>query len=294
MAETKSAFRRRVGRLMNILHSAVTSGTGDFDTVVALTLTDFYPSDDALNSAAIYDVAGAEWRVVTDWLASTGTATVNRNFTATQASGRSIDVFEQFNPDQLDDALRMALDEAYPYIATRVVDTSLTGITGQYEYTIPATIRDLNRMLGGRVQVEADTSISTFPYWNINHWEVRESGGASKTLLLQEIAGFVGRTIRLIGLGVPTFPSTDVTSVDLESDTLQLLAYKAAEILYRSGARSPGRDAEFSEMLSKKYGQMFEDKKDVWGVPLKPTSLQPSDNYPALDAPLSYYHTPTA
>lgn len=289
MAETKGAFRRRLGRLLAVLRTATTSGTGDTDTFIAISLTDHFPSDNSLNGASVYDVTGSEWRRVSSWLASTGTGDVNRAFTASQASGRSIEVYEQFTPDDLDDALRIALDEAYPYVATRVVDTSLTVTASQHEYTVPATIRDLERMYGGRVQWQVRESVATFPYADFEHWDVRTSG-ETQTLILPSIEGRIGRTIRLIGWGIPSFPSTDATSIALESDVLQLLAYKAAAVAWRTGMRTPGRDAEFAQGMIEFYEKKFDEMKDTWGVPMVPSGLESPEGYPFIDAPLAYNH----
>jgi hypothetical protein len=285
MAETKAAFRRRLARLIRILRTGTTSGTGDFDTVVCLPLIDHYPVDDALTGSSLYDVTGSEWRRVSDWVASTGTATVQRAFTATQASGRAIEIYEQFSPDDLDDALRMALDEVYPYIATEVVDQTLTVIADQHDYNMPAAIRDVERMLGGKVEWEHDEPHSL--YAEFQGWTYRTSSG-SRTIMLPNIAGTVGRNIRVTGLGVLTFPSTDATSISLDSDTLQLLAYKAAEIVWRTGPGLTGRDAEFADAQSKRFAELYEMKKDAWGVIVRPSKLRGPADVAIIDAPLAY------
>ena len=290
MAETKAAFRRRLGRLLHILRTATTSGTGTTTSFIAVSLTDFYPSDDTLNGAAVYDVTGAEWRTVTDWVGASGTGTVNRAYTASQASGRAIEVYEQFTPTDLDDAMQQAFAEVYPYIVGRLVDTSITVSASTYSYTIPSTIRDLERMRGGRVQWEVNTAVSTEPYGDIEHWEVRESG-STKTLQLFDISGKVGKTIRLIGWGTLTYPSTDATSIDLEDDTLQLLAYKCAEIAWRTGPSLTGRDAEFAQKMSAYYHALYEAQKDSWGVKMAPTPMESPDGTRLADAPLAYYHS---
>lgn len=290
MAETKAAFRRRVGRILQILRTGTTSGTGTTTTFIAIALTDYYPADDSLNGASVYDVAASEWRRVTDWVASTGTGTVNRAYTNSQASARSIEVYEQFTPQDVDDAILMAMTESYPYVATRVVNESLVGIANQYEYTVPSTIRDLERTRGGRVQWQINTATTTFPYADAEHWDVRTSGSA-QTLTLPDANAMTGRTIRLIGWGVPSFPATDATSIDLEEDVLQLLAFKVAEIAWRTGPRLTGRDAEFAQAMSSYYGQKFDEHKDTWGVKMVPGKLQPPEDFPYVDSPLAYFHS---
>jgi hypothetical protein len=289
MSETKAAFRRRLARLLVILHTGTTSEAGTTLSVVCLPLIDHYSEDDSMNGSSIYDVTGTEWRRVSSWLASSGTAAVNRAFTASQASGRAIEVYEQFTPDELDDALRMALDEAYPYVAEEIVDTSLTGIASQYEYTVPNTIRDLSRMRGGKVQYEIDTAVTTFPYADIDYWDVRPASG-SQTLVLPNAGFYVGRTLRLTGWGAPTYPATDATLLPLPADNLTLLAFKAAQIAWRSGPGLSGRDEEFARAMSSHYEKLFEANKDLWGVKMVPSPMAPVGTFPYGELPLAYIH----
>ena len=198
MSETKAAFRRRLGRLLHVMRTATTSATGTTTSFTAISLTDVYGANNSLNGVSAYDTAASEWRRVTVWLGTTGVATVNRAYTNSQANGRSLEIYEQFTPDDLDDALRMALVEAYEYLPSPTVDTSLTVVANQYEYTVPTTVRDLERSRGGRVQWQQNTAVSTFPYVDYDHWEIRLSG-VTKTLIIPYISGSVGRIIRLIG-----------------------------------------------------------------------------------------------
>lgn len=289
MAETKAAFRRRLGRLLRILNTGTTTSDGTTLSFVALTLTDFFPSDDNLKGAFVYDVTGAEWRVVREWVGDTGTAVVNRAYTAPQLTGRALEVYSQFSPQELDESLQQALVEAYPYITTRVMDTSLTVIANQYNYAVPSTIRDLERMRGGRVQWQQNTAIATFPYADFEHWEVLESG-STKTLVIPGISGKTNRTIRLIGWGIQSYPATDAVSIDLEDDSLQLLAYKAAEIIWRAGPNLSGKDAQFAAGMSGIYRALFDANKDSWGVKMVPTRMEGPDGYPFIDAPMAYNH----
>lgn len=295
MAETKAAFRRRVGRLLHTYHTGTTTaGTASTTVGFVLPWVDIFPGDDVIVGQFVYDTAAFESRRVSAWNSTTGRYTVSRAFTNSQDSGRTIEIFEQFSPQDIDDALQQALDEVYPYIVSRVVDTSLTVIAEQYEYTVPTTIRDLERLRGGRVQWQVNSGVSTFPYDDFEHWEVRESGGASKTLLLHNIAGRVGRTIRLIGWGNLTFPATDTTSIDLEPDTLQLLAFKVAEICWRTGPSLTGRDADVADRNSARWAALYMANRDSWGVRMAPTTLESPLGAPYVEPPLAYYHADPA
>jgi hypothetical protein len=42
--------------------------------------------------------------------------------------------------------------------------------------------------------------------------------------------------------------------------------------------------------MSKAFKQMFDDKKDMWGVKLIPGRMQSPSDYPFMEYPLAYNH----
>lgn len=291
MAESKGAFRRRLGRLLRVLTVGETSSAGSTTVAIAIGLTDKFGSDDTLNGSALYDVLGQEWRVVTDWLASNGTATVNRAYSTTQASGRDIEVYEQFSPDDLDDALKMALDEAYAYIVLDIIDESNEIEANTYEYPIPSSMRDFTRTAGAKVSYSTNPDVETWPRTYLSDWTVR-TDGETYTLVLPTIAGLIGKTLRLEAKGVPTFPATDTARLSFRSDTLQLLAFKAAEIVWRTGPSLSGRDADFAANQEMKWGSEFDKHRDEWGTMLEPTRFINNIDYPDIRYPMMYNYRP--
>lgn len=268
MAETKAAFRRRIGNMLGILTAttATSNGAADFTTVVSTNLLDNFPNDEDATGAVIYRVLDATWRRIASWTAgNTATATMSRAFaTPLVASAEAIELYTNFTPDVIDNALKLALTECYPYIAAEVVDTSLSIVANQFEYTIPTTIRDLNQTNGATVEFQINTSITTFPYQRLSNWKVRTAAGAH-TLVLPIPLPPIGRTLRLCGLGILSYPATDTTSIPLLEDNLQLVAYKTAEILYRqTNAASP--DDTFNQTQAAMYNKLFEDFKDRFGT----------------------------
>lgn len=279
MAETLGAFRRRVGRMIRILTTATTT-SGGAATFVAETLLDHFPNDNDLNGLFVYDVDAENWRLVIDWIASTFTGTVNRNFDDA-ISAEAIEIYRSFDPDEIDDAITDALVEVYSYIATIVVDTSLSGVANQHEYTIPSSIRDLERMRGGIVEYEMVTTQTTYPYQKILGWTTRDvrTVSGNNTLLIppqEEVPD--GRTIRLIGLGEISLPANDAASFALENDQLRLLAWKVAEILYRDYApQFSGKEQKFAAARAGIYSQLFEVNKDRMAAILIPENIKAAD-----------------
>ena len=296
MAETKAAFRRRVGRMLRILVTA-TATSGGGSSFVAASLLDHFPTDDDMVDAAIYSATQSTWRRCSAWVASTFTGTVNRTFPIAIGTD-ALEVYNTFNPDELDAALQDALTEAYPYLATQVVNTSLIGVVSQYEYTIPSTITDLNRMLGGKVEAEVDTAVSTYPYQEVRGWTTRDTrmGNASgaHTLIIPpaEMPG-VGNTIRLTGLGVLPYPSTDATSIPLSEEALRLLAYKVCEVIWRDYApQATGRDRDYASSQAQKYAAQYDRYKDMFGIWLEPTAMQNMNLTSGLDLALARFAEP--
>ena len=289
MAESRGAFRRRLGRLLNVMTAATTNGAGSTTSFTATPLSDVYTADDTMNGAALYDVTGAEWRVVNSWNSTSGVGTVSRAFTSSIATDRAVEVYEQFTPRQLDDALRMALDEAYAYISIEIIDESNVVLADTYEYTIPDSIRDFSRMAGGKVTVSLNETINTWPRIELEDWETR-TDGETVTLVLPSISGIIGKTLRLHAKGAPSFPASDASLIPLRSDTLQLLAFKAAEAAWRTGPGLSGRDAEFAANQEAKWAAKFDEKRDEWGIQLNPTQWKWNTDTPLREYPLAYFH----
>ncbi len=290
MAETKAVFRRRVGRLIRIVTQATASG-GSADTFVAESLLDHFPADDDLTGMFVYDVGESNWRRVSDWAASTFTGTVNRDFDNNIANDDLLEIYSTFSPDEIDDALGDALEEVYPYIAETVIDTSLSGSTSVYEHTIPATIRDLSRMYGGSAAYQIDTNQATYPYQSLIGWTVRDdrSGGGSYTLVVppgEQVPA--DRTIRLVGMAPVSNPSTDASSITLESDTLRLLSWKVAEILWRDYApQADGRDLAHANQRAQTYAGLYDSAKDRMGQVLDPTNIRDNNFGTFIDLALA-------
>ena len=215
----------------------------------------------------VYPTAStSEWRRITDYNTSTFTATVNRAYSGTVDSADEVDIFASFNPDQLKRALNAARDEAYPYIAQKIVDESLTTGSGvdRFTYTIPSTIRDLNPLSGGKVSVEWNETYTSYPYMPITKWDVRENGETRTLQIMQDIP--ISRTLRLEGIGLLTELSDEDDTVPLFGDSLRLYLYKAAEIMWRSAPSLGNTDRAFYEAQEARFRGLFDAHKDQYGV----------------------------
>jgi len=257
MAESAAVFRLRIGRLTNSAQTFTTSSAGDAGgvTLVSTALLDHFIGNDMGVGRYFYHTTADEWRRATDFDLSTSKVTVSRTFTTDPvANSVAFEMYRNFNPDEIDNAVTAALEESYPYIATKVVDETLTGVADTYTYTIPSNILELNRLMGAKVSFVINTGTASYPYRRVNRWIVRGT-----TLQIFELIP-AGRTIRLEGTDVALLSEiNDVT-------TLRLLAYKTAEILYRAAAQPTNEDHVFAAAQAEKFETLFDAKKDVWGI----------------------------
>ena len=289
MSETRAAFRLRVARLIGAVDELTTSSAGaaDGSTLVIDELLDDYPSD--TGSVYVWDDTQAEMRRVVEYEPVEGLLAVNRPFSAQVANSTTVYLFKRFRPSAYDTALRSALQDAYPYIASQVVNTSLTTAASTYEYTIPAAIEELERMLGGKVELQADPDVSTYPYQELVQWTTRrdDTAGTYK-LIIHPDELIVGRTLRLTGLAPITFPATDATAIALPSQALNLLAYLTAAHLYVASRGAPHGDVNHAVQQESYFRGMFEQRKDIDGIVLDPTAIQSNDGL-GYNPPLAYH-----
>lgn len=292
MSEAKAAFRLRIGRLLRIVTEVTTSADGEVggSQVVAIELTDHFLSSGDLEGQRIWVASdGGEARRIAVYEPTSGETKLTRPFSTNPiVASTDIIVYMDFTPDDIDRALEQALSEVYPYLAQVLVDESLTTIAGQHEYTIPATILDLEPMLGGRVLVEDNTGVSTWPYAAVPNWSTRRTvatAGSTYTLLIPPHIIPNSRTLRLIGLGELANPATDAALIPLESQQLVLLSYKVVEVLFRNAPVSGSQDKTFAEGMEGKYRGLYEGNKDEWAQVLV---LSGVEGFVPLDLPLAF------
>lgn len=295
MPTTRANLRLEAARRLGLVSSITTSSEGHASghTFVAVGLLDKFPT--SLNELWVYNPSTSEERRVVNYDEPEGIAQVNRPFAAQIATSTTLYIFRRFAPSAYNDALQSAITDVYPYLAQMVVDTSLTTASEQYEYTIPSSIVSLERMDGGRVEMEVNTNDSDYPYVELRLWETREALTTSRThtLLIHPNELVADRTLRLRGLGYLTNPSTDAATVPLEGVQATLLIYKLIANLYAQAQGAPAGDGAMAQQMEAKYLAMFEQKRDEWGIILDPTDLRPPAGGHTRDLPLAYNAEPS-
>ena len=122
-------------------------------------LTDLYPTDDYFNDNWFVIVTSnnndTETRRVTDYVQSSGTLTVSKAW-VTDSSTSTYELMT-VHPDSVLRAYNRARQVVWPHIGiVRDVETVVTG-QRQFTYTIPSTIRRVNRVyLGERYEAQND------------------------------------------------------------------------------------------------------------------------------------------
>lgn len=166
----------------------------------------------------------------------TGTQlTVSRGYAGTIAATHASATTVLQNPSFLDieylDAANYALDLMYPYAYKEVEDTSLTGVTLQYDYDIPnetSTGKPIRAL--SRIEIKA---VGGFSYGRLRGWRVNR--GATP-----QISFFAdpppGATIRLHGYSnFPDLVFNGSTDTQFPDDLVDTLTLGMAEYLTASG-----------------------------------------------------------
>ena len=295
MATTKAAFRLRCARRAGLVSTLLTTSAGDAggNTFVMAGLLDIFPV--ALTELWVFEPTSGEQRRIVNYDPPEGIAFVNRPFSAQVGSAATLYLFRRFAPADYDEALRTAVEDVYPYLSQIIVDTSVETVANQYEYTIPSTIVDLERMMGGKVEMEADTGNATSPYLELRLWDTRRvitTASSTYTLGIDPRELTATRTLRITGLGMLAYPSTDATNIPLDAPQINLLTEATLYNLYAQAQGAPQGDTAKAAEREMYYRALYDSHKDVWGITLEPTDLKPAVSGMSIDLPLAYNSTP--
>lgn len=295
MATTKAAIRLRAARRLGLVDTITTTSAGHADghTFVATGLLDNFPT--SLSEMWVYDPDQEESRRIINYDEPEGIAFVNRPFTAQINSADTLYIFRRFSPAAFDQALEQAVEDVYPYLFQRIVDTSLTTAAETYEYTIPASIRDLERMLGGKVEMQVRTDDADYPYVPLRMWETREAvttASSSYTLVIHPDELVAGRTLRLRGIAPLAYPAGEADTVPVDAPQVNLLVFMVIANLYATTYGAPEGDSNRASGIEGRYRTLFETMRDQWGMTLDPEDIRPPIDGFDRDLPLAYNSTP--
>ena len=175
MSYTLLQLRQELARSTGGLIQGTATG-GSTTTLIDTNLLDSGEfADDHLNGGDLYitdttdDLAPkGEARYITDFVQSTGTASVGRAFTAAPGAGDTYDVYLKYTKEDLDTALMLAISD------WRMV-TSLTLSANTAEYSLSATaLHRAEQVVSVWLREATDTQSA---YEQISDWRVWDNAG---------------------------------------------------------------------------------------------------------------------
>lgn len=215
MSYTLLTLRQELARSTGGLIQGTATG-GSTTTLIDTNLLDSGEfGDDHLNGADLYitdttdDAAPkGEARYVTDFVASTGTATVGKAFTAAPGAGDTYDVYMKYTKEDLDTALMLAISD------WRMV-TTLTLNSNVAEYALSATaLHNADDVIGVWLRESTDTQEA---YKQVSDWKVWDNAG---TLTLEfGTVNFDSNTIARV-VYEARYDQTDTAGVYLDTATV--------------------------------------------------------------------------
>ena len=147
---TWEQIRQDIVRPFGLVTGTTSANLAANTSLVDEDLTDLYSTNDYFNDNWFVLVTSNnnanEYRRITDYVQSSGTITVSKAWPSGSDSSTSTYELMTVHPDAVQRAYNRARQIVWPHIGiVRDVETVVTG-QRQFTYTIPSTIRRLNRV----------------------------------------------------------------------------------------------------------------------------------------------------
>ena len=154
-----STMRQDILRPLGLITGSTTTNiSGSNTNVIDTEITRRFPVDDYFNNRWFLQLTGTSTdnlnnvRRVTDYAQSSGTLTCagasGNNWPASESGSITYEL-STFHPDDVKDAYNEAREIVFPDISmVRDLETVVTGLN-QYTYTLPSTIRRVDRVYRG-------------------------------------------------------------------------------------------------------------------------------------------------
>ena len=193
---TWSTMRQDILRPLGLITGSTTTNISDGNTnVIDTEITRRFPVDDYFNNRWFLQLTGTSTsnlnnvRRVTNYAQSSGTFTCagasGNNWPASESGSITYEL-STFHPDDVKDAYNEAREIVFPDIATVVdIETIITG-ENQYTYTLPSTIRRVDRVYrGNRRNADSNNNLllnADFEDWSsatsCDNWTLSGSGAS--------------------------------------------------------------------------------------------------------------------
>lgn len=278
-----SDFRLLTMRRIGAISALTADANGSTTVFKCMALHDQAPSGGVGQSVSI----NGETRIIIMADNADGLYALNRPLSTAVSADDDIYLYRRFSPEEIDIALAQAISDAWPYVAGDVVDETITTVAQQYEYNIPSSIYELERMSGGRVSIEVHPSQSTYPYQRLTSWHVRDG-----KIVIDPDELVPDRVLRVEGLGLIDVPVNDSDDIPYQQPEIDLLVFLTLANLYAKEQGTPNGDTQHAVAMEAKYRGLFEARKDVLGRVLEPEVMENLSSRRRLDLPLAYFATP--
>jgi len=246
MATARSTIR---AALSNKLRTRSVSGTCTANTVTTSVCdTGRDEENDYWNKSwiTVADTSASttETREVNDFTTGasggTGKFDVLQAFSAAPTTGDTYELHQKFSVDELNDAINSAIQGARGKIFTKNSGTT-TSSANTYDYTLSTAATKVYR-----VELQASTTASTYPYYKMLKWRMRD-GASTPTLEFDEELSS-GYVIRYYYITEEAELTTDAATTSLPLDYI----YDAARSeLYEVLASDAKDDNEFRRYMTK-------------------------------------------
>ncbi len=248
-AWTRKTLRQRIGEAAYcgdvILATATADGAANAMTLICTNLAD---TDDAYNYGSVFVTSGnaaTNERIVTDWVQSTSTITVDRACSVQITTNTTFEVHRLFSPTQKHEAIKAAIRQSKTRWARPVEDETITMLDNTYIYSLANTTVAVDPVwLIDRVLYDTGDTTTGYPFEELpaSQWEVRDVNGVLTLQLYGEVPNS-GYKFRLVYRARPVALTDDTTGLNPDIEAFaEFICAKAAQMLFEWKDTTEGGD----------------------------------------------------
>jgi hypothetical protein len=216
MATARSTLRGYVATAVRDVFVTGTATGGSTTTIVDSARTE---GDDEYNNWWAYILTTTDTlapqgqeRKISAYSTSSDTATVPIPYTAAVQANDTYEFHEGYRVAEYNEAINHAIRQAKGKIFTKTISTATT-VSNQYRYTMSTATTEWNV---SRVEVQWDTTVTTYPYLQSIKWRLEEDAGTYYLQFSEALPG--SYTLRIHHITDPSELSTDSATTSVPTD----------------------------------------------------------------------------
>lgn len=231
------SMRQKLGKETKNMIPETTTSSGSFTTAVCTSpkikiyKDDYFGGTPNTRGWYFYRLDTQEWDEISNFVQSTGTFTFKSGFGTSVDSGTQFELWRQWNPDEVRDAINWALVESYPSLNKPIIDYSFITEETKFQMYIPNDILTI-----AKIEIESEENNTSTDSRERGHpWDLVPYEELTDSL--QRIAEFkvelpAERRVRVVGTGLLSRMFSDSDFTEIREPQVDMVIYLAVSYLF--------------------------------------------------------------